>query len=243
LFIILMLLISGLSCSKSPVLDCFNSTGNITQTERNIIDFHTIVLRDNINLHLRQSDKNKLVLEAGSNLMSKIYTDVSNSGVLEIKNENRCNWVRSYDKPINVYLDFVKFDTLVYRSIGHVTNDDTIRMDTLVIDVNEGAGKIELNVDTYKILTNLHYGTADIVTSGKTVVSYVYLAGFGKIDNRSLNANHVYLNNKSSNDIYINSNTTIGATIENIGNIYYVGNPSNISLDKTGSGNLIKIEE
>jgi hypothetical protein len=237
------MIISGVSCSKSPVLDCFKSTGKITQTERIVSDFHTIVLRDNIDLQLRQSDQNKLVLEAGNNLMSKIYTDVSNSGVLEIKNENRCNWVRSYDKPITVYLDFVKLDTLVYRSVGNVTNEDTIRADTLVVEVNEGAGRIELKVDTYKILTNLHYGTADITTSGKTVVSLVYLAGFGMIDNSQLIANHIYLNNKSSNDIFINAITTIEATIENIGDIYYLGNPGSVSVEKLGPGNLIKLED
>lgn len=240
---IIILLISGLSCSKSPVLDCFNSTGKITKTERVIDDFHTIVLRDNVNLHLRQSDQNRLILEAGSNLMSKIYTEVNDAGYLEIGNDNRCNWVRSYDKPITVYLDFIKLDSLEYRSIGNVTNEDTIRMDTLVVEVKEGAGTLEMTIDTYKVNTYLHYGTADIITSGKTTVSNVYLAGFGKIDNTSLDAMHVYLNNKSSNDIYIYSSRTIGATIENIGNIYYKGNPGSVSLDKIGPGNLIRIED
>ena len=240
---ILMMMFIGLSCKKSSVLDCFNSTGKITQTERSISDFHTIVLNDNINLFLRQSNQNKLVLEAGSNLMTKIYTEVNDGGYLEIGNDNSCNWVRSYDKPINVYLDFVKLDSLKYRSIGNVINEDTIRMDTLVLDVYEGAGIIELTVDTYKVNTNLHYGTADIITSGKSVVSYDYLAGFGKIDNRSLNAKHVYLNNKSSNDIYIYSGTTLGVTIENIGNVYYTGNPGSISLNRIGSGELIKIKD
>ena len=239
---ILFILIAGLSCSKSSVLDCFNSTGKITQTDRSISEFHSIVLNDNVNLYLRQSDQNKLVLEAGSNLMSKIYTEVNDAGYLEIGNDNSCNWVRSFDKPITVYLDFVQLDSLKYRSIGNVSNEDTIRMDTLVVDVYEGAGKIELTVNTYKMNTNLHYGTADIFTSGKAVVSYVYLAGFGKIDNRALDVKHVYLNNKSSNDIYIYSSNTIGATIENIGNIFYTGNPGSISLNKIGPGNLIKIE-
>jgi len=243
LLMMLFLVISGLSCNKSPVLDCFNSTGEIKKVEREIDDFTSIILMDNVNLHLQQAQKNKLILEAGSNLMSKIITEVNAEGVLEIKNDNQCNWVRSYDKPINVYLDFVQLDTLEYRSIGNVTNEDTIRMDTLVIDVKEGAGAIELTVNTYKINTNLHYGTADIITSGRTNISFVYLAGAGKVDNRSLIGNLVYLNNKSSNDIYVNSTSTLEVTIDNIGNVYYLGNPHNISLTGNGSGELIKLED
>ena len=66
----------------------------------------------NVNLYLRQANENKLVLESGTNLMAKIITEVNSNGVLEIRNENQCNWVRSYDKPINVYLEFKDLDSL-----------------------------------------------------------------------------------------------------------------------------------
>ena len=241
LLMILLMMIAGLSCKKSPVLDCFNSTGKIKKIEREIGDFTSILLKDNVNLHLRQANKNKLILEAGSNLMSKIITVVNAEGVLEIKNDNRCNWVRSFDKPINVYLDFVRLDTLEYRSIGNVTNEDTLRIDTLVVNVKEGAGKIELTVNTYKISTNLHYGTADIITSGNAKISFVYLAGAGKIDNRLLRAFQVYGINKSSNDVYINTVTTLYVNIDNIGNIYYYGNPGDVTLGGIGTGKLIPL--
>lgn len=241
LAITIVLLLSIQGCEKSP-MGCFTSTGSITKIDRTIDAFHSIVLKDNVNLYLRQAGENKITVEAGNNLMSKIYTEVNGAGYLEIGNDNKCNWVRSYKKPINVYLDFIRLDSLEYRSIGNVTNDDTIRMDTLVVNVWEGAGTIDLTLKSYKTDSNLHYGTAEIITSGITTVSNVYLAGAGKIDNKSLAATHVYLNNKSSNDIYISSSKTIGATIENIGNIYYFGNPGSVSLDKIGSGNLIKLE-
>lgn len=243
LVLLAIVLISGISCNKSPVSDCFVSTGSIKTEVRVIEDFHSIMLQDNINLYLKQNDKNKLVLEAGSNLMSKIVTEVNDEGILEIKNDNRCNWVRSYDKPINVYLDFVRLDTLIYKSIGTVTNEDTIQSDTLILEVMEGAGLLALTVDTYKFTANLHYGTADIVTSGRTNISFGYLAGAGKIDNRSLKSGLVYLSNKSSNDIYVYATTGIEVTIDNIGNIYYLGNPSEIKRDGIGNGELIKLED
>ena len=241
-FIILLVVVNSLSCSDAGPADCFMSTGKIERVERAVGGFSSILLKDNINLNLRQADQNRLEVEAGSNLLPKISTSVNSEGVLEISNENSCNWVRSFNKPINVYLDFITLDTLEYRSIGDVTNVDTIRMDTIVVNVKEGAGTIALTLRAIKVYTNLHYGTADIIISGISTLSFNYLAGYGRIDNRLLVSNQVYLENKSSNDMFVNSTLTLEATINNIGNVYYLGNPTNVLESGTGSGKLIKLE-
>jgi hypothetical protein len=242
LWLLPLLLIAFTGCEKTPVLDCFVSTGEIVKEERQIGQFQTLVLKDNLNLILRQSNTNRLVVEGGSNLLRKIVTDVENDSVLIIRNDNQCNWVRSFDKPINVYLDFNRLDLIEYRSIGDVTNVDTLRLDSLSVDVREGAGKIELILKTPLVYCNLHYGTADIVLKGIADLSYVFGDGFGRIDNRNLMVSQIYVNNKSSNDMFLNANLRLEATIENIGNIYYSGNPQEIQLQRIGSGELIKID-
>lgn len=236
-----MILLWTEGCQKASVADCFLSTGKIIKVERPVGGFHTVVLKDNVNLFLRQADTDGLIVEAGSNLMNKIYTDVRDS-VLFIGNNNSCNWVRSYKKLVNVYLDFIRLDSLEYRSVGDVRNQDTLRLDNLKIEVHEGAGLIALTVDVNEIHTNLHYGTADIKISGKCVLSYVYSAGFGRIDNRDLEAMQIYADNRSSNDMYLHAVQVLAVTIHNIGNIYYTGNPEKIDLKRLGSGELIKLE-
>ncbi len=228
-------------CEKTSVTDCFLSTGEVVKTERWIGAFHAVVLKDNVNLYLRQADTARLVLEAGSNLMNKIYTEVRDS-VLYIGNNNSCNWVRSYNKPVNVFLDFTMLDSLEYRSIGNVENFDTLRLDSLKIEVKEGAGLIALTVDVGELHTNLHYGTAEMKMSGKCILNYVYSAGFGLIDNRGLKAKQIYGDNRSSNDIYLNAEQVLAVTIHNIGNIYYTGDPEKINLKRIGTGELIRLE-
>ncbi len=197
---------------------------------------------DNVNLILKQGAVNKLEVEAGENLLTGIVTEVNDNGTLTLSNENQCNWVRSYEKPVNVYLTFEKLDSLEYRSIGNVTNVDTLRIDTFNLKVSEGAGRIELLLKSRLIFSSLHYGTADIVLAGSVDVSYVYSASFGLVDNRDLVCNNVYVNNKSSNNLFVHATTTLGATVENIGDIYYYGNPVNLSFNQLGSGNLIKLD-
>jgi hypothetical protein len=181
-------------------------------------------------------------VKAGSNLLSKIGTKVNEQGQLEIRNDNSCNWVRSYETPIDVFLDFVKLDSLEYRSTANVTNEGTLFLDTLKLDILEGAGRVELNLDAHIIYCGLPNGTADVILKGFCEISYLYSAGFGLIDNRDLVSKFVYVNNKSSNDLYLQATTELGATIENIGNIYYSGNPPVVNFKQIGTGKLIKLD-
>lgn len=236
-----MLLLTVFSCEKASVVDCFKSTGQIIQENRDLTEFHTVILHDNIDLVLEQSETNHLTIEAGENLMKKIITEVNDS-VLTISNYNSCNWVRSYDKPITAHLSYTRLDTIEYRSIGNITSTDTIYTEYIVIDVKEGAGEIAFTVHATTIYCNLHYGTADIKMKGICDVCYVYSNSFGLIDNRELISGFVYLENRSSNDVYVDVRKTLGATIDNIGNVYYTGNPYNITLSGEGTGELIKLE-
>ena len=234
----LVLIIS--SCDKNTAGDCFKSTGPVQTEERPISGFHTILLKDNIDLELHSSNVNTLFIEAGENLLSGINTSVVDS-VLVIENNNRCNWVRSYDSPLKACLNFTRLDTIEYRSIGNISSTDTVFVDELVINVWEGAGDISFLVNTEMLFCNIHYGTADIKMSGVSQVSFIYSASFGLVDNRALIARQVYLNNKSSNDVYVRAKERLEVTIENIGNVYYVGNPDEITLNQVGSGELIKL--
>ncbi len=50
--IITVILFITTSCEKSSVGDCFKSTGPITVIDRPVSGFHTVVLKDNIDLEI-----------------------------------------------------------------------------------------------------------------------------------------------------------------------------------------------
>jgi len=242
IFLLLLIVSSFSSCKKKDLSDCFKSTGEIIEQSRDVGRISKIILRDNVNLVLEPSESDMLTVSAGENLMDKIVTE-KNGDTLTVSNSNSCNWVRDYEVPITVYLSSGHLSEIEYRSIGDINCTDTIFSDTLIIDVLEGAGTLNILTNTYQLHSSLHYGTADIKLSGRSRLSYVYSAGWGLIDNRALISEQVYVGNKSSNDIYLNAEYTLAATIEGIGNIYYVGNPENITFNQIGSGQLIKLEE
>jgi len=228
------------SCKKDPG-DCFKSTGEVIIEERQFEDFSTIVLNDNVDLLLTPSNSNTLTVSAGKNLMGKIVTEV-NGDTLTISNNNSCNWVRSYDVPIEVSLPVNHLTEIIYQSIGNVNCSDTLFSDSLSINVIEGAGEINILTNSYLTRANIHYGTADLKLSGVCVLSFVYSVSFGLVDNRELKASQIYAISKSSNDVYLNAQHLLSIEIGNIGNVYYKGNPE-ISLSGSGSGQLLKLNE
>lgn len=231
------------SCKKGSLTDCKLTTGEITTEYRDIEIFNNILLKDNVNIILEKSDTSSVIVEAGANLLGGISTVVNDLGTLEIRNNNKCDWARDFSTPINVYIKYNNIDTIEYRSIGSITTKDTLRTDTLLVRVMEGAGKIDITIDVVRLYCQIHYGTADIIMNGKCGLSFVYSASFGLVDLRDLETTIVYVTNRSSNNVFVNSNYTLGAEIASIGDIYYKGNPSNITFDRTGSGNLIQLPE
>ena len=85
----------GYSCSKENRWDCIKRTGKPAIETRTLPPFTKIYLKDNIDLFIKQGITEEVKIEAGSNLISLIKTEVD-SGILHISNDNRCNWARSY---------------------------------------------------------------------------------------------------------------------------------------------------
>ncbi len=245
-YILLMLLFSATACKKgiSPG-DCFKSTGVLTTEKRDITPFRNVILKDNVNLYLKNGYAKTLTVEAGKHLLSKIKTEVDENGNLVISNKNRCNWMRSYDVPVTVYLEFQKIDTIYYASIGDVMNmedADTLNFgDSLCVEIEEGAGTLKLNYKAGYLRTAFTYGTCDVIFSGKSTIVSVYTSAWGKIDFSNINCPTVWAINNSSNDMLLRATEEIRATTESLGNIYLYGNPPAVSFTKNGDGDLIRV--
>jgi Putative auto-transporter adhesin, head GIN domain len=228
------------SCEKMGLNNCLENTGKTIRIEREVNDLCYINLSNNVNLILTQDSFCSLSVEAGENIIDKVITEVSGNS-LYIRNENKCNWLRSYDKEINVYLSVSNIDSIDYNSSGVIISTNTILNDTLSINVEEGCGSIDMEINVYKAVLNLHYGTVDFKISGKSKLAYIFNASYGPIHCHNLNSTFTYINNQGTNDCYVRASHTLEATIEFLGNIYYYGNPSFIKKNITGQGELIKL--
>ena len=235
---ILLIILVTMGCSKNQG-GCFTSSGEITTEKREATAFRFIELNNNVDVFLTYAPEYSIEVHAGKNIIKGIKTYVDNN-TLVIKNENTCNWVRSYEKPIEVYISTPTLDSIVYQASGNLTSTNQFLTDSLKLDVLEGAGSIDLNVRTDRSTFNLHYGTVDLNVKGNSHIAYLYSGAYGPANLRNLYTVFTFLTNNSTNNCYVWASFQLDAKIENVGDVYYWGDPPIINYSGAGSGKLYK---
>lgn len=237
-FIISLFLVS---CDKD-LLNFPKSTGKTVTITRPVENnFTTIYLNDDVNLVITQGDTYSIKLEGGENLLPEIETLINDS-TLTIRNKNTFNWLRSYDKEITAYVTMPHIFELRYEATSNVTNTDTIREDSLTVTATGGSGYIDLIIKTGTAKLSIISGSADMKFSGKTGVNFIFSDGYGPFHCLNLESGFLFMRNSSTNDCYINVIHHLEYEILGLGNIYYKGNPPEISGTATSSGKLIKYD-
>ncbi|HOY30592.1 MAG TPA: DUF2807 domain-containing protein [Bacteroidales bacterium] len=226
------------SCKKENLCDCFKSTGKITTEERTTEPFNSIYLDDNVNLILTRDSIFSVKAEAGKNLLPLIRTRVEN-GSMYISNDNKCNWVRSYKPDVNVYISMPSLLFLGYSGSGDITMQNTFTGDTLWFDSKNGSGTVNLDLEVRKCCLIINTGPCDVITKGCADELQVYYIGTGMIHCEEFPTFYTYVTNKSTGDCYLNVHDLLIYHLSWSGNVYYTGNPPQITGESTGSGTII----
>jgi hypothetical protein len=229
-------------CEKFPGEDCLKSTGETTIEHRSVDPFEHIVLEDNINVILTQGNEEAISVRAGENLLESIITEVKDNE-LTIKNENKCNWVRDFNKEIDVYLTVRNLCSITYRSSGLILSTNTITTDSLNIAVWDGTGTIDMDIQTRVSVLSIHYGSVDFHIRGQSNVGYIYAGSYGPFFCEDLVTTYMFMDNRGSNDCYVQCVKQLEVEIEYTGSIYYTGNPQIVKASITGTGQLINLDE
>jgi hypothetical protein len=232
-----MLILSA--CNKENGV-CFSSTGPTVFQERFVAGFDSIIITDHVNVIILQDSIDRVIVESGQNILSGIITTVTGRE-LHIGNANQCNWLRSYSKPINVWLHVRNLMKIHYESSGNISSPDTLRFQSLKIDLWGGCGEINLLVNLKECSVIQHLGTATIRMTGVCGASNVYSGDFGLLRLDGMKSVYTYVKSSGSNDCYVNARLRLEATITSIGNIYFSGDPSEISEKRSGEGQLIPL--
>jgi hypothetical protein len=231
------------SCGKNSIFDLFQTSGPVVKEQRDVTGFFDkISVYNNVNLVITQGPYNSITIEGGKNLLSDIKTEIGDDSVLTIRNLNKENWVRSYDKEITAYLQINRLRNIRYESSGDITTTDTLHFDSLRVEAWGGSGTIKMDIDCGTSWLIMQYGSMDFDISGKCIVTYIFANSYGPFHCLGLKSYNTFIRNSGTNDCYVNAVDQIGADIRSIGNIYYSGNPSKVNSTLTGTGQLIHLE-
>lgn len=237
---ILVVLIAFAGCTKDNAFDCFKSNGKVITQIRTVDSFNTIKVYDKIDLNVVQGAELRVEVNAGEHLMNEIKTKTED-GVLIIKNNNKCNFVRGYKKHITVTVTVPhvwKIDNEGVGTLNFSGNEDSLFVRA------ENSGDIHLSGAFKKLQTSSH-GNGDIYLNGIADVLYIYMFGTNFLHGENLEVNnYLFVETISIGDAYVNAPPAgdFDCNIWRSGNIYYKGSPAVITnySDGTAKGKLIK---
>ena len=227
-FLVLSMLMFFSTCKKENLCDCFKGTGKQTSESRSLAPFTEVFIQDKIEVHLIEGNEYAVRIEAGEHLVKLIKTTVENNK-LTIKNNNKCDFTRSYKRKIVVYVTLPKLRKLTNDGVSTVYMDSRFKCDTLNYSASN-AGDLHLNLDATIVYGGMH-GVGDVYMEGIVYESCVYATGQGHFHGYNVAAQRVILTLKTSGKMEVNANALlkIDTYQKSTGDVYYKGSPNIIA--------------
>ena len=227
------------SCQKDA---CFNSKGKTVTFGKDIEPFEGIEIQDIFEVYLEKDTVNKIEITGGENLVNN--TDIYvRDNVLYLYDDNKCNWLRDYEKikvVIHYNTDIRKITVYSPAFIGSINPVESFDL-LMAIPSRLAEIDMELNCDKFFFYTHT-------ITSGtykfKGIVHrqcdlYGYYAS--KIIADSLFCPVSIVKNYSIADCYVRADSILIAEIYSKGNIYYYGNP--VVYGKNSDGKVFRVDQ
>lgn len=242
LYTISILLIAILSaCDSEEAFDCFKKSGDeITVRIDEIPDFNELLIHDDIELEIVETDQEYFELTYGENLIPKIIR-VHENDSLSFFNQNFCGWTRDFEKPKLTWFTNKSTLNIQCLSDGNITAKDTIR-NNFVIRIENASNEVNIKFNNQN--TTLLGNSATLFNiAGKSNI--LRIAGYfndGKYDCRNLIVNRANILQRGYNDIIVNVKDSLVGSIENAGRILYEGNPG-VKVAVSNGGELIHLDK
>ena len=243
--IILLTIISIIAgCDKEDARDIVKTRGKRVVEERAVSAFHTITVKNGVNVVLSKGDKYAATIEGWKNLMPKIRLTVENDGELIIEDVNKFNFMRSRDNMSTVYLTIAdELNNINFSGNGDLTTKDTIVTSGLSI-ISTGSGNIDMKVKAGGVYIGTNHENVALITlRGESYSVGITNWGYSPIDLSELKTSYANIAQRGYGNVYINAESIDVIFYSGIGNVYYIGNPTITPVwEEKGKGNLYKIE-
>lgn len=242
LYIAMALIVSG--CEPYQLDDCFSSAGDVKSEHRELASFDRVQVGQKFDVQLIQdtTKPESIEITCGSNLLEGIESKVKD-GMLEVRNRNTCNFVRSFKDRIQLVINVHDVREMTISGDVFVHSTDTLFLENLHI-YQSGLNDIDLilNVKERVLVNSINSGLT--ILHGRSRKLEGSIEEVSDLDARNLVCEEVLIDSHTPLDCYINATRLIFVKIFNRGNIFYMQEPSGLKeLNvKEGSGELLKFE-
>ncbi len=209
----------------------------VTKLTRSVANYDQISVTGMMEVQLIAGSPGKIAIEAESNLMEFLETEVSN-GHLRISIKKGVNIEPSKNYPIRIVIPFETLGALTLTGSGHIRNSDPIKAREFKINLT-GSGNMNLNLLTEHLECSLT-GSGDLKLKGSTREFISQVTGSGDVFAFDLKAVKVDASVTGSGDVEVSVENQLDAKISGSGDIKYRGNPDKQNFRTSGSGSISK---
>jgi hypothetical protein len=206
--------------------------------DRHLSGFHAINVAGPFDVDIVQGGTESVKIEAPTDVMEHILTDVNN-GVLKIYNKhdmwNWGNWFGLHKK-ILVHVVIKDVNDINISGSGDVYCRDGLTANSLRLNIS-GSGDMTGKVSV-KTLESKITGSGDMKLAGNAENSTVSVVGSGDFTARNLATISTAVRVSGSGDAAVNASDRLDAAVNGSGDINYSGSPKNVNKHKSGSGDI-----
>ncbi len=231
---LLTILLFGLASLQTTLLLASPTQGN--RQTRQVSGFHGVSVSSGIDLYLTQKNLEEVVVEAESDDLDKIITEVE-GGILKIYIKEK-SWLNIgwNNDPRKVYVSFKVLDKLDASAGSDVVSQGALKLDKLNLDASSGSD-VKLELDASEISAESSSGS-DITLKGKSSTLFANASSGSDIDAGELQSKKCRASVSSGADVRVYVTEDLDANASSGGDIAYSGNPKTKDINESSGGDV-----
>jgi hypothetical protein len=207
--------------------------GNVVKKERKTDSFSGLKVSSGIDVYLRQSDNETVIVEADENLHEYILTEV-HGGILNVYSEYN---IRDAERK-RVYVTMKDINSVRTTSAGDVIGESPVNSEKLELSASS-AGDIKLEVHAKTVNLDIS-SSGDMTLTGETDLLRANLSSAGDLNAYDLKSREADISVSSAGDADINVSERITARASSAGDINYRGDPKYVDAHSSSAGGIHK---
>lgn len=214
-----------------------SGNNQVTTQTRSVGDYDEVTVTGMMNVQLIPGREGRIEIEAESNLMEYLETEVSN-GRLKIAVQKGISLQPSRNNEVRITVPVEQIYAVALTGSGNIVGKERLSSSNFKVDLT-GSGDIELDLETENLEGRLT-GSGDVKLKGKVYQFSCKVTGSGDFLASGLTAEVVDASVLGSGDIELRVTNELRARISGSGDIIYIGNPEKEDFKTLGSGSITK---
>lgn len=228
-------------CKKAEDRSCFKSMGKQSEKTIFLSDFRLLEVYEHLEVVLIQDSTDKLVISGGENLLNFVSSEITSEGVLILRNENKCNFLRKQNEKLKVEVHFTELINILFQGTEPMSCIDTIHSPYFVFLIRDGGGTVDLTVNSESVQGDISHGWGNYFLRGKSNFARIAARSNGYCDATDLlvrDSIRFFSNTQGTIKLRANGIPLRGEILVD-GDVWYTGFPSEIDYISFASGKLI----